>query len=139
MASYLAYLWFRSFSYRGRSIRLFLTLFGLISQTIILNFAGWSVCKRNAHVIINDPGHITVEIGAAQYGMLVYTPNQDVVSSESCLQNVVASSHSQERVDEEYDLQVLWSRHQVSCIVSRHWCLNLITSDSSLQWRLIIY
>ena len=75
---------------------------------------GWSVCKRNARVIITGPGNIAVGIDAAQYGMLLESPNQDVAPSESFLCNVVASCHSQERADAEY--HVPWSRHLLACL-----------------------
>jgi ribonuclease HI len=75
---------------------------------------GWLVCKRNARVIITGPEHVAVGLDAAQYGMLADTTNQGVVPSESFMQHVVASCHSQERADEEY--YVPWSRHLLACL-----------------------
>jgi len=72
------------------------------------------VCKRNARVIITGPGHVAVGLDAAQYGMLTDTANQGVVPSESFMQNVVASCHSQEMADDEY--YVPWSRHLLACL-----------------------
>ena len=72
------------------------------------------MCKRNARVIITAPENIAVGIDAAQYGMLLESPNQDVAPSESFLYNVVASCHSQERADVEY--HVPWSRHLLACL-----------------------
>ncbi len=60
------------------------------------------MCKRNTHVIITGPGHVAVGLDAAHYGMLTVTANQGVVPSESLVQNVVASCHSEEMADEEY-------------------------------------
>jgi hypothetical protein len=46
--------------------------------------------------------------------MLTDTANQGVVPSESFMQNVVASCHSQEMADDEY--YVPWSRHLLACL-----------------------
>ena len=46
--------------------------------------------------------------------MLLDTTSQDMAPSESFMQNVVASCHSQETADEEY--YVPWSRHLLACL-----------------------
>ena len=78
---------------------------------------GWSVCKRNARVIITGPEHVVVGLDAAQYGnngMLLVTANQDVVPSELFMQNMVISCYSQQQADEDYC--VPWSRHLLACL-----------------------
>jgi len=75
---------------------------------------GWSVCKRNARVIITGPEHVVVGMDAAQYGMLLVTAKQDVVPSELFMHNVVISCSSQQQADD--DFYVPWSRHLLACL-----------------------
>jgi len=75
---------------------------------------GWEVSKRNARILISNPGGRTIGLDAAQYEMLADLHKQPSPPDESFLQAVLASGERQRSADLEH--YVPWNRHFLTCL-----------------------